>query len=90
MGKSNNPLTIANTLSKITVDFLNVKYDECNVLEIQHMRKSNEDISTRLKLTQRSISKYLNTNEWTYTTRQSTSIIYKKDIDLSDYNLEVY
>jgi hypothetical protein len=90
MGKLNNPLTIANTLSKITVDFLNVKYDECNVLEIQHMRKSNEDISTRLKLTQRSISKYLNTNEWTYTTRQSTSIIYKKDIDLSDYNLEVY
>jgi len=90
MGKLNNPLTIANTLSKITVDFLNVKYDECNVLEIQHMRKSNEDISTRLKLTQRSISKYLNTNEWTYTTRQSTSIIYKKDIKLSDYNLEVY
>ena len=90
MGKLDNPLTIANTLSKITVDFLNVKYDECNVLEIQHMRKSNEDISTRLKLTQRSISKYLNTNEWTYTTRQSTSIIYKKDIELSDYNLEVY
>jgi hypothetical protein len=90
MGKLNNPLTIANTLSKITVDFLNVKYDECNILEIQHMRKSNEDISTRLKLTQRSISKYLNTNEWTYTTRQSTSIIYKKDIELSDYNLEVY
>jgi hypothetical protein len=90
MGKLNNPLTIANTLSKITVDFLNVKYDECNVLEIQHMRKSNEDISTRLKLTQRSISKYLNTNEWTYTTKQSTSIIYKKDIELSDYDLEVY
>jgi len=90
MGKLDNPLTIANTLSKITVDFLNVKYDECNVLEIQHMRKSNEDISTRLKLTQRSISKYLNTNEWTYTTRQSTSIIYKKDMELSDYNLDIY
>ena len=90
MGKLNNPLTIANTLSKITVDFLNVKYDECDVLEIQHMRKSNEDVSTRLRLTERSISKYLNTNEWTYTTRQSTSIIYKKDIELSDYNLEVY
>ena len=90
MGTLDNPLTIANTLSKITVDFLNVKYDECNVLEIQHMRKSNEDISTRLKLTQRSISKYLNTNEWIYTTRQSTSIIYKKDIKLSDYNLDIY
>lgn len=90
MGTLDNPLTIANTLSKITVDFLNVKYDECNVLEIQHMRKSNEDISTRLKLTQRSISKYLNTNEWIYTTRQSTSIIYKKDIELSDYNLDIY
>lgn len=90
MGTLDNPLTIANTLSKITVDFLNVKYDECNVLEIQHMRKSNEDISTRLKLTQRSISKYLNTNEWTYTTRQSTSIIYKKDMELSDYNLDIY
>jgi hypothetical protein len=90
MGKLNNPLTIVNTLSKITVDFLNIKYDECNVLEIQHMKKSNEDVSTRLKLTERSISKYLNTNEWVYITRQSTSIIYKKDIELSDYNLEVY
>lgn len=90
MGKLNNPLTIANTLSKITVNFLDVKYDECNVLEIQHMRKSNEDVSTRLKLTERSILRYLNTNEWVYTTRQSTSIIYKKDIKLSDYNLEVY
>jgi hypothetical protein len=90
MGKLTNPLSIANTLSKITVDFLNLKFDECDVLEIQHMRKSNEDVSTRLKLTQRSILKYLNTNEWTYTTKQSTSLIYKNDIDLSDYNLEIY
>jgi len=90
MGKLENPLTIVNTLSKITVDFLNVKYDECNVLEIQHMRKSNEDISTRVKLTQRSLLNYLNTNEWSYTTKQSTSIIYKKDIDLSQYSLDIY
>ena len=90
MGKLENPLTIVNTLSKITVDFLNIKYDECNVLEIQHMRKSNEDISTRVKLTQRSLLNYLNTNEWSYTTKQSTSIIYKKDIDLSQYSLDIY
>jgi hypothetical protein len=90
MGKLTNPLSIVNTLSMITVDFLNLKIDECDVLEIQHMKKSNEDVSTRLKLTERSISKYLNTNEWVYITRQSTSIIYKKDIELSDYNLEVY
>ena len=90
MGKLENPLTIVNTLSKITVDFLNIKYDECNVLEIQHMRKSNEDISTRVKLTQRSLLNYLNTNEWSYTPKQSTSIIYKKDIDLSQYSLDIY
>jgi hypothetical protein len=90
MGKSKNPLLISNILSKITVDFLSRKYDDCDVLEIQHMRKSNEDISTRVKLTQRSLLNHLNTNEWSYTTKQSTSIIYKKDIDLSQYNLDIY
>ena len=90
MGKSKNPLLISNTLSEITVDFLNRKYDECDVLEIQHMRKSNEDVSTRVKLTQRTLLTHLNTNEWSYTTKQSTSIIYKKDVDLSQYSLDIY
>ena len=90
IGTSKNPLLISNILSEITVDFLNRKYDECDVLEIQHMRKYNEDVSTRVKLTQRSLLNYLNTSEWSYTTKQSTSIIYKKDIDLSQYNLDIY
>ena len=90
MGKSKNPLLISNTLSEITVDFLNRKYDDCDVLEIQHMRKSNEDVSTRVKLTQRTLLNHLNTNEWSYTTKQSTSIIYKNGIDLSQYNLDIY
>ena len=72
------------------IDFLNRKYDECDVLEIQHMRKSNEDVSTRVKLTQRTLLTHLNTNEWSYTTKQSTSIIYKKDVDLSQYSLDIY
>jgi hypothetical protein len=90
MGKMSNPLSVVNTVSKITVDFLNLKYDDCDVLEIQHMKKSTEDVSTRLKLTQRSILKYLDTNKWDYTTEKSTSFIVKKNIDFSYDDSEVY
>jgi hypothetical protein len=90
LGKSETPIKIVNTLSNITIDFLNRKQDDCDVLEIHHMRKGNEDTSVRQRMTQRSLLRDLNTSTWEYTSDKSTSIIYKKGIDLSDYNLELY
>jgi hypothetical protein len=90
LGKSENPMLIINTLSNITIDFLNLKRDECDVLEIHHMRKGSEDTSVRQKITQRSLLRHLDTTVWNYTSDKSTSIIYKKDIDLSEYNIELY
>jgi hypothetical protein len=90
LGKSENPIQIINTLSDITIDFLNRKEDDCDILEIHHMRKGNEDTSVRQRMTQRSLLRDLDTSVWDYTSDKSTSIIYKKDIDFSDYNLELY
>lgn len=90
LGKSKSPMRIVNEVSEITIDFLNDNYDKCDVLEIHHMKKGNEDQSTRLKLTQRSISKKLDPEKWEYEARKSTSIIYKRGIDIDKYNLEIY
>ena len=90
LGKSENPIKIVNTLSNITIDFLNRRQDDCDVLEIHHMRKGNEDTSVRQRITQRSLLRDLDTSIWDYTSDKSTSIIYKKDVELSNYNLELY
>ena len=90
IGKGTNPITISNYLSVITINFLNLKESSCDVLEIQHLRKSDENVSTRLKLTQRSLLKYVDFNKWYYKSEQSTSILYKHNVDLIHYNIEIY
>jgi hypothetical protein len=84
-----NPLKLINIISEITYDFLKNNFNVCDVLEIQHMKKDDEPISIRAKLNERILPKYLD-NKWNYLLIKSTSYVFKKDVNLDDYNLEIY
>lgn len=91
MGRIKSPFSVIDNLTEITIDFLNRRSEECDVLEIQHMRNEGDsDVSIRLKLNKRSILRRLDLGKWSYLSYRSTSIIHKKDIDLQDYNIEIY
>lgn len=90
IGKSKSPLKIIDSVSNITIDFLKEFESKCDCLEIHHMRTSREEVSTRLKLTKRSIISKLDFSIWNYKTVKSTSLIFKKDLDFNNLSLEIY
>jgi hypothetical protein len=91
LGKTKNPFTIVEILTEITIDFLNRKSEDCDILEIHHMRNEEDgDVSVRLKLNKRSILRRLDSKKWSYLNYKSTSIIHKKDIDPQDFSIEIY
>lgn len=85
-----SPLKVTNTVSECVRLFLSEYYDEVDVLEIQHMKEGTEEISTRAKMGERILPKYIDSNLWNYMLLKSTSYVFKKGIDLSNYNLEIY